>query len=105
MSDIDSSRNRLWKVVLQELADKLELSLHVCHFPPGTSKWNKIEHGLFCFITKNWRGRPLRTYKKPSSTSSPAPPPKRDFECKRPSTKTNTKQGSPSARSNWRVSI
>jgi len=59
----NSSRNRLWKVVLQELADKLELSLHVCHLPPGTSKWNKIEHRLFCFITKNWRGRPLRTYK------------------------------------------
>ncbi len=59
----NSSRNRLWKVVLQELADKLELPLHVCHFPPGTSKWNKIEHRLFCFITKNWRGRPLTTYK------------------------------------------
>jgi hypothetical protein len=59
----NSSRNRLWKVVLQELADKLGLPLHVCHFPPGTSKWNKIEHRLFCFITKNWRGRPLTTYK------------------------------------------
>jgi hypothetical protein len=55
----NSSRNRLWKVVLQELADELGLSLHVCHFPPGTSKWNKIEHRLFCFITSNWRGRPL----------------------------------------------
>lgn len=58
----NSSRNRLWKVVLQDLADELDLPLHVCHFPPGTSKWNKIEHRLFCFITKNWRGRPLRTY-------------------------------------------
>ena len=58
----NSSRNRLWKVVLQELADKLALPLQVCHFPPGTSKWNKIEHRLFCFITKNWRGRPLTTY-------------------------------------------
>ena len=38
------------------------MTLHVCHFPPGTSKWNKIEHRLFCFITKNWRGRPLTTY-------------------------------------------
>jgi len=55
----NSSRNRLWKVALQELADELGISLHVCHFPPGTSKWNKIEHRLFCFITKNWRGRPL----------------------------------------------
>jgi len=58
----NSSRNRLWKKSLQDLADKLELTLHVCHFPPGTSKWNKIEHRLFCFITKNWRGRPLTTY-------------------------------------------
>ena len=58
----NSSRNRLWKVVLQELANKLEMAIQVCHFPPGTSKWNKIEHRLFCFITKNWRGRPLTTY-------------------------------------------
>jgi hypothetical protein len=55
----NSSRNRLWKVALQELADELELPLHVCHFPPGTSKWNKIEHRLFSFITQNWRGKPL----------------------------------------------
>jgi hypothetical protein len=58
----NSSRNRLWKKSLQELADELDLSIKVCHFPPGTSKWNKIEHRLFCFITKNWRGRPLTTY-------------------------------------------
>lgn len=58
----NSSRNRLWKVVLQVLADELGLVLQVCHFPPGTSKWNKIEHRLFCFITKNRRGRPLTTY-------------------------------------------
>jgi hypothetical protein len=58
----NSSRNRLWKKSLQELADELNLTLKVCHFPPGTSKWNKIEHRLFCFITKNWRGRPLTTY-------------------------------------------
>jgi Rhodopirellula transposase DDE domain len=58
----NSSRNRLWKKSLQELADELGLKLKVCHFPPGTSKWNKIEHRLFCFITKNWRGRPLTTY-------------------------------------------
>jgi Rhodopirellula transposase DDE domain len=55
----NSSRNRLWKVALQELAAELGLPLHVCHFPPGTSKWNKIEHRMFCFITNNWRGRPL----------------------------------------------
>jgi len=58
----NGSRNRLWKVALQELADTLGLRLVVCHFPPGTSKWNKIEHRLFSFITKNWRGRPLTTY-------------------------------------------
>ena len=58
----NGSRNRLWKLALQELADALGLCLQVCHFPPGTSKWNKIEHRLFCFITKNWRGRPLTSY-------------------------------------------
>jgi hypothetical protein len=58
----NSSRNRLWKVALQDLANDIELPLHVCHFPPGTSKWNKIEHRMFCFITKNWRGRPLTSH-------------------------------------------
>ena len=58
----NGNRNRLWKVALQDLADELDLALQVCHFPPGTSKWNKIEHRLFCFITKNWRGRPLTSY-------------------------------------------
>ena len=52
-------RTRLWKVSLQDLADELGLTLQVCHFPPGTSKWNKIEHRLFSFITQNWRARPL----------------------------------------------
>ena len=52
-------RTRLWKVSLQALADELGLTLSVCHLPPGTSKWNKIEHRLFSFITQNWRGRPL----------------------------------------------
>jgi hypothetical protein len=52
-------RTRLWKVELQKLADELRLTISVCHFPPGTSKWNKIEHRLFSFISKNWRGRPL----------------------------------------------
>jgi hypothetical protein len=52
-------RLRLWKVALQELADATGLRLSVCHFPPGTSKWNKIEHRMFCHITENWRGQPL----------------------------------------------
>jgi hypothetical protein len=55
----NSCRSRLWKVALQGLADRLELKLRVCHFPPGTSKWNKIEHRLFSYITSNWRGQPL----------------------------------------------
>ena len=52
-------RVRLWRLQLQHLADELGLAVQVCHFPPGTSKWNKIEHRLFCHITNNWRGRPL----------------------------------------------
>jgi len=55
----NSSRNRLWKIALQALAGELGIPLHIRHFPPGTSKWNKIEHRMFCFITSNWRGRPL----------------------------------------------
>ena len=58
----NGNRLRLWKTELQDLADDLGISIHVGHFPPGTSKWNKIEHRLFAFITMNWRGRPLRTY-------------------------------------------
>jgi hypothetical protein len=57
----NSYRSRLWKVALQQLADELGLTLRICHFPPGTSKWNKIEHRLFSFITQNWRGKPLLT--------------------------------------------
>lgn len=52
-------RIRLWKVALQGLADAIGLRISVCHFPPGTSKWNKIEHRMFCHITENWRGKPL----------------------------------------------
>jgi hypothetical protein len=55
----NSCRSRLWKVALQQLADDIQLTLLVCHFPPDTSKWNKIEHRLFTHITHNWRGRPL----------------------------------------------
>jgi transposase len=54
-------RRRLWKKQLQELADITGLEVHVSHFPPGTSKWNKIEHRMFCYISKNWRGKPLIT--------------------------------------------
>ena len=53
---------RLWKVELQKLADETGLEISVCHFPPGTSKWNKIEHRLFSYITLNWRGKPLTSY-------------------------------------------
>ena len=55
----NASRTRLWKLELQKLADETGLTFHVCHYPPGTSKWNKIEHRLFCHITQTWRGKPL----------------------------------------------
>ena len=58
----NSNRSRLWKVELQKLSNKTGLEIEVCHFPPGTSKWNKIEHRLFCHITSNWQGQPLETY-------------------------------------------
>ena len=54
-------RVKLWKYELQQLADELNLKIHIRHFPPGTSKWNKIEHKLFSYISKNWRGKPLLT--------------------------------------------
>jgi transposase len=55
----NGNRTRLWKTELQKLADETGLRISVCHFPPGTSKWNKVEHRLFSFISRNWRGRPL----------------------------------------------
>jgi transposase len=58
----NASRSRLWKVALQDLALRLKMPIQVCHFPPGTSKWNKIEHRMFCHITQNWRGRPLMSH-------------------------------------------
>ena len=58
----NSYRSHVWKHQLQRVADKLDMSIHVSHFPPGTSRWNKVEHRLFSFISINWRGRPLRTY-------------------------------------------
>jgi hypothetical protein len=59
----NGSRVRLWKLELQQLADELHMPITVCHLPPGTSKWNKIEHRLFSFITANWRGKPLVSHK------------------------------------------
>ena len=58
----NGSRVKLWKIELQKLATETGLEISVCHFPPGTSKWNKIEHRLFSFITKNWRGKPLVSF-------------------------------------------
>jgi hypothetical protein len=59
----NGSRVRLWKLELQRLADELGISIEVHHLPPGTSKWNKIEHRLFSFITQNWRAKPLVGYR------------------------------------------
>jgi hypothetical protein len=58
----NGNRLRLWKSELQKLANETGLSISVCHFPPGTSKWDKVEHRLFSFISSNWRGEPLRDY-------------------------------------------
>jgi transposase len=58
----NGTRNRLWKARLQDLADRTGLTLTVCHYPPGTSKWNKIEHRMFSFISINWQGQPLESY-------------------------------------------
>jgi len=59
----NGNRTRPWKLELQRLANEIGIPTTVCHFPPGTSKWNKIEHRLFSFVTINWRGKPLRTYR------------------------------------------
>ena len=58
----NGSRRRLWKTELQQFSNETDLSITVCHFPPGTSKWNKIEHRLFSHITMNWQGKPLESY-------------------------------------------
>lgn len=58
----NGSRNRLWKISLQELSNKIGVNITVCHYPPGTSKWNKIEHRMFSFISLNWKGIPLENY-------------------------------------------
>jgi len=62
MVEVVSSRARLWKSELQKLANEISMEIHVCHFPPGTSKWNKIEHRLFSYISKNWQAKPLISY-------------------------------------------
>jgi ribosomal protein L31E len=58
----NGSRVRLWKKEIQKLADEINMEISICHFPPGTSKWNKIEHKLFSYISLNWRGKPLTSY-------------------------------------------
>jgi len=58
----NASRSKLWKFYLQKFVNKTRLKITVCHFPPGTSKWNKIEHKMFSFISMNWKGKPLRNY-------------------------------------------
>jgi len=58
----NSSRSRLWKKEIQKLSNETGLTIEVCHFPPATSKWNKIEHRLFSYIAQNWRGKPLLSY-------------------------------------------
>jgi Rhodopirellula transposase DDE domain len=58
----NGARVRLWKLELQRFADETGLTIEVCHLPPGTSKWNRIEHRLFSFISQNWRGKPLTSY-------------------------------------------
>lgn len=57
----NGSRVRLWKIEVQKLAEELEMTIHISHFPPGTSKWNKIEHRMFCHVSENWRSRPLES--------------------------------------------
>ena len=58
----NSPRTRLWRWALQQFANRTGLKIELCHYPPGTSKWNKIEHRLFCHITRNWRGIPLESH-------------------------------------------
>src|SRR5574337_870365 len=58
----NGSRNKGWKFHLQELVNQIKIPITVCHYPPGTSKWNKIEHCMFSFITMNWKGKPLVSY-------------------------------------------
>jgi len=76
----NGSRLRLWKLELQKLADETGLRMVVCHFPPGTSQWNKIEHRLFSYISQNWRGKPLRSFQTIVNLIA-APLPRLDSRC------------------------
>ena len=58
MQRSNGSRNRTWKINLQKLSDEIKIEITICHYPPGTSKWNKIEHRMFSFISMNWKGQP-----------------------------------------------
>jgi Rhodopirellula transposase DDE domain len=96
----NGARLRLWKVELQKLADELRMPIAVCHFPPGTSKWNKIERRLFSFISQNWRGQPLVSHevivKLIASTR-----PRRASGCARVSTPRRIPLGSRSPGTPW----
>ena len=59
LQESNGYKNRMWKYQLQQFSDRTGLKIEVSHFPPGTSKWNKVEHRLFCYISKNWQGKPL----------------------------------------------
>jgi Rhodopirellula transposase DDE domain len=96
----NGSRVRLWKVELAAFAAETGLQITCCHLPPGTSKWNKIEHRLFSHISMNWRGRPCKAT-RPSSSSSPPPPPAPDSRYEPNSTTPTTPPGSRSATPRW----
>ena len=96
----NGSRCRLWKVALHELATELEMPIQVCHFPPGTSKWNKIEHRMFAHITQNWRGRPLVSHEVIVNRSRTRPRSKA-YSSRRSWTRACIQRVSRSAMKNW----
>ena len=100
----NGSRVRLWKVELQKFADETGLTIGVCHYPPGTSKWNKIEHRLFCHITQNWRGRPLTSRSAGRRVDRGDHDQERSEPSAANSTPTHTKKASKSATPKWRRS-
>jgi hypothetical protein len=87
----NGSRVRLWKVALQRMANATGLKISVCHFPPGTSKWNKIEHRMFCHITRNWRGRPLESHEVIVNLIASTTTPRRACVCALRSTPMSTR--------------
>jgi len=93
----NGARVRLWKVELQRLATALEMIVHVRHFPPGTSKWNKIEHRMFCHITENWRARPLTSRMAVVKLIAGTPELPRAYRFRRNWTRQHTKQAKGSA--------